>query len=252
MAAARRGQGNRVVVAVGGDGTVHEVGSGLVGGAAALGVLPVGSGNDFASMVAVPTGVQWASTFFASAPIRACDAGVAEWTNADGGVGRATFINSLGLGFEGAVAARAEALARLRGPWRYLLAVAIELPGYRAPCMRLDIEGRRFEGRQLLLAIGNGRRAGGGFLLNPRARIDDGWLDICRADDLPLHRLLGILPSVFRGTHGRHAGIHHQRCRQLTLASAAPTAVHLDGEVVTRSAVELVVTIQPGQLRVAG
>lgn len=252
LAAARRGQDNRVVIAVGGDGTVHEVGSGLIGGVAALGVLPVGSGNDFASMIAVPTGVEHAATFFSTVPIRACDAGLVEWKNADGGGGRAAFINSLGLGFEGAVAARAEILARLRGPWRYLLAVAIELPGYRAAAMRLDLEGRRLEGRQFLLAIGNGRRAGGGFLLNPRARIDDGWLDVCRADDLPLHRLIGILPSVFRGAHGRHAGVHHLRCRQLKLASDPPTAVHLDGEVVARSAVEVSVAVRAGQLRVAG
>ncbi len=252
LAAARRGQDNRVVIAVGGDGTVHEVGSGLIGGVAALGVLPVGSGNDFASMIAVPTGIEHAATFFSTAPIRACDAGLVEWKNVDGGVGRAAFINSLGLGFEGAVAARAEVLARLRGPWRYLLAVAIELPGYRAAAMRLELEGRRLEGRQFLLAIGNGRRAGGGFLLNPRAQIDDGWLDVCRADDLPLHRLIGILPSVFRGAHGRHAGVHHLRCRQLRLAIDPPTPVHLDGEVVTRSAVEVSVAIHAGQLRVAG
>lgn len=252
LARARRDDGDRVVIAVGGDGTVHEVASGLVGGAAAMGVLPVGSGNDFASMVAVPESPQRAPEFFARQSIRACDVGSVEWMDAHGHGGQRWFINSLGLAFEGAAAERAERLARVPGFLRYLLAVALELPAYRAPLMQLELDGVRLEARQFLLAVGNGRRAGGGFVLNPDACIDDGWLDVCRADDLPLHRLLRILPSVFRGGHVAYAGVHTARCKRLEIECQPATAVHADGEILTLGAVRLSVRVVPGGLRLAG
>jgi len=252
LARARRDDGDRVVIAVGGDGTVHEVASGLVGGAAALGVLPVGSGNDFASMVAVPESSGQALDFFARQPIRACDVGSVEWIDADGRRGQRWFVNGLGLGFEGMAAARAERLARVPGFLRYLLAVALELPAYRAPLMQLELDGVRSEGRQFLLAVGNGRRAGGGFLLNPDACIDDGWLNVCRVDDMPLHRLLRILPSVFRGGHVAYAGIHTAHCARLELDCQPATAAHADGEILTLGAVRLSVRLVPGGLRLAG
>lgn len=252
LARARCDDPTRVVIAVGGDGTVHEVGSALVGAAAALGVLPTGSGNDFASMVRVPEDMDRAAEFFASQPIRRCDAGRVEWVNADGSRGTAAFINGLGLGFEGAVAARAETLSRVPGLLRYLLAVASELPGYRSAQMTLGCESDHWDARQFLVAVGNGRRAGGGFLLNPEAVIDDGWLDLCRADDLPLHRLLRILPRVFTGGHLGCEGVHAGRCRRLHVTSVPPTPVHADGEVLTRDAVELTVSIAAASLRLVG
>lgn len=252
LARARRDDPDRTVIAVGGDGTVHEVASGLVGGVAALGVLPTGSGNDFASMLAVPSSPTAAPAFFAAQAQRACDVGWVEWVDSAGDRGRSWFINSLGLGFEGAVAARADRLARIPGFLRYLLALAIELPAYRAPHMQFMIDGERVDQHQFLVAIGNGRRAGGGFLLNPAACIDDGELDLCRADHLPLNRLLRILPSVFRGGHVDFAGVHVSRCSRLELECRPPTAVHADGEILTRAATRLSVGIIRGGLRVAG
>ncbi|MGY6553341.1 MAG: diacylglycerol/lipid kinase family protein [Wenzhouxiangella sp.] len=252
LAQARSDDADRVVIAVGGDGTVHELGGALVGAAAALGVLPTGSGNDFASMIAVPADVGSAAEFFARQPLRRCDVGRVEWIDHDGAAGRAFFINSLGLGFEGAVAARAERFGRVPGGLRYLLAVARELPLFCCPHLSLDCDGEALDGRQLLVAVGNGQRAGGGFLLNPGARIDDGWLDVCRADDLPLHRLLRILPSVFRGGHLDFAGVHGGRCRNLHIQSEPPTPVHADGEILTHSAVSIDISIIAGGLNLIG
>ena len=252
LARARREDPGRVVIAVGGDGTVHEVGSGLIGAAAAFGVLPTGSGNDFASMIATPADADDAPAFFASRPVRHCDAGLVEWVDDRGRSGRAAFINSLGLGIEGAIAGRAERLSRIPGFLRYLLAVSLELPGYRPPRLKLEQDGERIEQRQLLLSVGNGRRAGGGFLLHPDARIDDGWLELCRADVLPLHRLLRILPSVLSGRHLRFDGIHVGRCRSLRVSSDPPTPVHADGEMLSRAAVDVTVSVTPSGLRLVG
>ena len=252
LARARREDPGRVVIAVGGDGTVHEVGSGLIGAAAAFGVLPTGSGNDFASMIETPADADYAPAFFASRPVRHCDAGRVEWVDDRGRSGRAAFINGLGLGIEGAIAGRAERLSRIPGFLRYLLAVTLVVPGYRSARMQLDQDGERIEGRQLLVSIGNGRRAGGGFVLHPQARIDDGWLEVCRADDLPLHRLLRILPSVLSGRHLRFDGIHVGRCRSLRLSSDPPTPIHADGEMLSRAAVDVTVSVTSSGLRLVG
>lgn len=252
LAQSRRHDPDRVLIAVGGDGTVHEVGGALVGSAAALGVLPTGSGNDFASMISVPDDIESAAEFFARQPIRRCDAGRVEWRDRDGGHGRAVFINSLGLGFEGAVAARAERLASVPGLLRYMMAVIRELPVYRCADMRLDCDGEQLDGRQFLVALGNGRRAGGGFQLNPAAEIDDGWLDLCRADDLPLYRLLRILPSVFHGGHVRYSGVHTRRCRRLRVSIDPATPVHADGEMLSQTAVQVNISIAEAALRLVG
>lgn len=252
LAAARRDDAGRVVIAVGGDGTVHEVGCGLVGGAAALGVLPVGSGNDFASMVQVPAAVEQAPDFFDRVPLRRCDVGRVEWGDADGVTDQAHFLNSLGLAFEGRVAARARRFGWVPGRLRYLCALLAELPGFRAPQLEMTFADQDVATRQFLVAIGNGRRAGGGFLLNPCAELDDGLLDVCRADALPLYRLLGILPSVFRGHHGRHAGVHQARCRELQLRASPSTTLHADGEILSDSLVHLRVCVVPGALLLAG
>lgn len=252
LALARRDDQGRVVIAVGGDGTVHEVGSALIGGAAAFGVLPTGSGNDFASVIETPVNVDSAGVFFGTRPVRDCDAGRVEWIDERGQTGRAAFINTLGLGIEGAIAARAEELSRVPGFLRYLLAALLALPGYRSPRLCLERDGERIDARQLLLSIGNGRRAGGRFLLHPQARIDDGWLDVCRADELPLHRILRVLPSVFSGKHARFPGIHAARCRSLRLTSDPPTPLHADGELLTGGAVELSVQVEPAALRLIG
>ncbi len=252
LARARRDEPDRVVIAVGGDGTVHEVGSGLIGAAAAFGVLPTGSGNDFASMIRVPSTLESAPEFFASEPVRPCDAGLVEWSDEGGRLSRGAFINSLGLGIEGAIAGRADRLSRIPGFLRYLVAAALEIPGYRSPCVRLERDGARTAQRQLLISIGNGRRAGGGFLLHPRACIDDGWLELCRADPLPLHRLLRIVPSVFSGRHTRFEGVHAERCRSLCLSSDPPTPLHADGEMLSRAAVQVSVSVLPAGLRLVG
>ena len=252
LAEARRDAPDRVVVAVGGDGTVHEVGGGLVGGSAAFGVLPAGSGNDFAAMVRVPDAIEQAPSFFADIAIRTCDVGAIRCIGDDGQIHEDVVLNSVGLGFEGRVAARAQRLGRIPGHLRYLLSVLLELPGFRSPSMDILMDDEAIETRQFLIAVGNGRRSGGGFVLNPQARVDDGWLDVCRADALPVHRLLRILPSVFNGRHGNHQGIHLSRCRRLELSADQLQAVHVDGEMLSLSARRVSIKILPGALPLAG
>lgn len=252
LATARRDREDHIVVAVGGDGTVHEVAGGLIGGRASLAVLPLGSGNDFARMLSSPRRPDALLDWLQTAEPRGCDIGRVRLTGSNGSITDDHFINSLGIGFEALVADRAARLRWLRGVPRYLLAALRELPGYRAPLMALHFNGRSFKQRQFLVAIGNGRWAGGGFELTPNARIDDRQLELTRADDLPLWRLLTILPRVFNGGHLACNGVHADRVERIRVECPDGCMVHGDGEILGRRATCIEVDVLPGALRVLG
>jgi len=241
-----------VIVAVGGDGTVHEVAEGLVGGRASMAILPWGSGNDFARMLESPPQLDAALRWWGQATPRPCDIGQVRVDTRSGRHVQAHFINSLGIGFEAEVALRASRARIFSGFSRYLVAALIHLFRYRAPIVRVRYDERFIDAPQFLIALGNGRSAGGGFLLTPEAVIDDGLLDLCRADDLPLHRLLRILPSVMRGKHQRFDGIHADRVRAIRIDCAQGCGLHADGEHLASDAVQIEVSVLPGALRLLG
>ncbi|HEY7906746.1 MAG TPA: diacylglycerol kinase family protein [Wenzhouxiangella sp.] len=245
---------NHVVVAVGGDGTVHEVASALVGAKASLGILPVGSGNDFASMLTHPFDhTEYSSqafiAYFQGAPRACVDVGQISLKEASGATHQHVFVNSMGLGIEGAVAGTVQQLRSIKGVMRYLLAALWQVFRYRPIEMRLS-EGETRP--RLLVSIGNGRRAGGGFLLQPDADIQDGQLDACWADDLSLWQQIKILPTVFWGGHTQFEGIHQTQFGQMTVHAIPGTAVHVDGEWVSSHATEINIQILPRALKVVG
>jgi YegS/Rv2252/BmrU family lipid kinase len=243
---------DRVVVAIGGDGTVHEVAEGLVAGRAAMAVLPWGSGNDFARMLRSPRDLEAALAWWDQAEPRPCDIGQVRLETSTGRQLQAHFINSLGIGFEADVAVKAGRARVFKGFSRYLVAALIHLLRYRSPQMTLRYKDRTIDGPQFLIALGNGRSAGGGFLLTPRAEIDDGLLELCRADDLPIHRLLRILPSVLRGQHERFDGVHADQVRTISIDCPTGCGLHADGEHLASDAVRIEVSVLSGVLRLLG
>ncbi len=250
LARERCGIAGRRVVAVGGDGTVSEVGRGLVGGQAVLGVIPLGSGNDFARMLGMPTDTRAALLHLAQARAMPCDVGRVRIRHADNTESETHYINSLGLGFEAEVADRAARVRWCKGFWRYLVAALRLLPVYRAPHMHLAYDDQRIDAPQFLVALGNGRWAGGGFMLTPRAKLDDGWLELTRADGLPLWRLLTVFPRVFSGRHLDCRGVHADRVRSIRIECPSGCMVHGDGEILARRALEIEVELLPGALQV--
>lgn len=248
----RAGDAGRGVIAVGGDGTVHAVGNGLVGGKAALGVLPLGSGNDFVKMLTSPREPEQAVAYFQQAAVRYCDVGQVVIVEADGGQESFHFINGLGVGLEAVVANSARRARYLKGFARYLVAALWHLTTYQAPNMKVQMGGEEFESRQFLIAIGNGCCAGGRFRLTPRARVDDGLLDTCRVDTLSRWRLLRILPTVLSGRHDRFNEVRMDQVEAITITCPSGTMVHADGEMLSEHAVEIRVQVCPGVLPVVG
>lgn len=218
--AARRSEG---VVAVGGDGTVQEVACGLLGSDAALGVVPAGTGNDFARSAGLVGGA-WADPawMWRADPVR-IDVGK---------LNGKLFLNVAGVGFDAEVARRvAGRRGRRHGTLTYLVEALRLLPVYRNPVLRIVADGRVIEGPTLLLAAGNGRFYGGGMMICPDAGLDDGFFDVCLAGDLGRAETLLALVRVYGGRHLQSPKFQHFRTRRLRIEGPPTVAVHADGEL---------------------
>jgi diacylglycerol kinase (ATP) len=228
------------VVAVGGDGTLHEVLQTVDVDRHVVGLIPRGSGNDFAWMNGWPSSVEECAARIAARQERRIDLGL--WNG-----GR--FHTSVGVGFEARVTHESHRITKLRGTAIYLAALARTLSDLHTYPVRIDWSAGTWEGEILLASIGNGRRVGGAFFLTPEARNDDGLLDICFTPRVSLLRLLQILPSTFRGTHIRKSPVQLQRGERIRIDGPGGFPVHVDGEIVGLDIQELDLRVAPGALR---
>jgi diacylglycerol kinase (ATP) len=235
-----RGRDFDGVVAVGGDGTLHEVLQSIDLDRHKLGLVPRGSGNDFAWMNDWPTDVEACADRIARDGERRIDVGI--W---DGG----RFHTSVGVGFEAQVNYESHRIKRLRGTAIYLAALVRTLSNLGTYPVRLDWGGGHWEGDLLLASIGNGRRVGGAFLLTPEARNDDGLLDVCFSPRVGLFKLLTILPRTFKGTHIRVNPVQVQRGSRIRIECATGFPVHVDGEMAGLDVKSLDLGVAPAALR---
>jgi YegS/Rv2252/BmrU family lipid kinase len=236
------------VIAAGGDGTVHEVANGLLSAGTSspppMGMLPCGSGNDFALIAGIPRDRAEAARRIVGGSTRQVDVGR---------VGERWFTNGVGIGLDARVAIEANRHRRLRGRAIYLWALARVLGGFSPPRMRVEIDGAEVIERPLtLISLSNGARHGGAFWLCPAARIDDGLLDLCICDGLGRRQILGFLPRTLKGTHVGASCVHMRTASRVRISSDMPLPVHADGEILHESAHELEIEIRPGALRLIG
>ncbi|MEM8486890.1 MAG: diacylglycerol kinase family protein [Bacteroidota bacterium] len=195
-----------LVVAVGGDGTIHHVANGIVLSKkpVALGLIPVGTGNDFVKMTGIPVHIESAIKILAKGKRKAVDYGTVTYQSARDQRARC-FFNTLGIGFDAAVGDRASSFKALPGFGAYLAALLNTLftLQYADVTVTCDGEDRTpfFSGQMLLSSVGNGSTSGGMFKLTPHASIDDGWFDVCVIERISIPRLLASVPRVLRGRH---------------------------------------------------
>ncbi len=241
--------GYRVVAAAGGDGTAHEVLNGLMAAGRSevrFSIIPIGSANDYAHSL----GLDRAG---GPPPARAVDVG---HVRAPGGRS-AYFGCNLGLGFNGAVTWESRRIRRLQGMALYGLATLRALYShFERPLMTLCIDDAPpWQTPTLLFSALVGRREGG-FVLAPRAQVDDGWLDYVHAADLSRAEVLRLLVriAVF-GPPADYPRVRQGRCRRVALVSQAPLIVHTDGEFFCLPADgvrELEIELLPQALTVEG
>jgi diacylglycerol kinase (ATP) len=248
------------VVAVGGDGIVHEVANGLMRAAGEqptipLGVIPAGSGNDFAKMIgAYGTRPTEAAERLCSAVPRRVDIGrVTRWSAETAYPAVWHFTNGIGLGFDAQVGVRASRIKHLHGMMIYAVALLQVLRQLRTPSMRVVLDGREIADRPLVVTtVSNGACHGGSFWLCPHAIVDDGLFDVLIADARSVWDLTRLIPSVMRGTHLGAWGVELHRGQRVSVASDEPLPIHADGEIVGHAVREIEMQILPGRLTVLG
>lgn len=234
------------IAVAGGDGTLFEVMNGVLRAGAhdvPLGLIPIGTGNDFAKMLDLkPLDWRTACERIARGTTRQVDAGRCnEWF----------FINGVGIGFDAQVAMEANRLKYLPGTLLVYAGALIKtlLHRYRTPEISLRFDEQRLQQRITLLTIGNGRCHGGAFRLTPQADMVDGLFDILIADAATRRGILKLAPRVMRGTHLGQPGIALHQARRVSVSSTEPLPVHADGEILYADARELDIEILPGAIK---
>jgi YegS/Rv2252/BmrU family lipid kinase len=238
------------VVAVGGDGTVNEVASGLVGTKATLAVLCEGSGNDFARLVNAPSKIDHFFENVFNGRRTQFDVGKSIITHADGRKNERYFFNSLGLGFDAAVAKHVAQITWLRGIPLYATALVQTLIGYKPHRFTVESAQYKKSDNYFLVCIGNGTWEGGGFKVTPDALPDDGKFQVCCVRGNSVLNVLPILPFTLTGTHITKKIVDVFDTSSIIVDCQEPFPVHGDGEIFGETIKKMEVTLVPKGLNV--
>ena len=232
-----------LVLSLGGDGTLHEVVSACVHSRRTVGVLPAGSGDDFAFALGIGRRtLDKALAVVFSDHVKQVDTGV---------VNGQPFVNTLGVGFDAEVAHTVRgAPPFLKERAAYLWAVSRTLSKLETPLVHAEVDGRTFyRGPALLASVQNGPRTGGSFLFAPHAQVDDGLLDLVVAGEVGRRAVPGLLGRVMRGRHTNHPEVHLTRGRHIVLTWEKPRVGHMEGELLGAE-MRFDVRVCPASLRV--
>jgi len=229
------------IVAVGGDGTINEIVNGLMGGKSKLGIIPVGSGNDFVRALKIPLKAKDAIDLLLAMKIRLIDIGKA---------GDRYFQNGLGIGFDSWVVEETVKVHKLRGTAIYLYSVLKTIYSYKPPVVKLQYNNVSREEKFYMITVGNGISLGGGFKLTPNAIFDDGLFDLNIIRDLKKWEVYQNLLSVFAGKHIYLEQVTTDRTDKLSVRSDDGFAAHVDGELLGLNLKSLDVEILPKALEV--
>ncbi|MFO7768174.1 MAG: diacylglycerol kinase family lipid kinase [bacterium] len=234
-------EGAELIIAAGGDGTVHEVAQGVWGTDAVLGVLPLGSGNDFATSHRIPRDLEAAARVLTGGPVRVTDVGR---------FGDRAYFNTMGIGFTVEVTAQSRRLKRLRGIPLYLAAVMKSFASYASIPLEIETPGFHRERPTYFITVAIGVCEGGGFHLTPDALTDDGLFDVCIVDHVSTPTALRILPRALKGTHTGHETVTMLRVPTIRISAPHDIFVHADGQLYDTGRDTLVCTCERGALRV--
>lgn len=221
-----------LIVAVGGDGTLYETLNGFfLNGAVAnprpaLGFLPFGRANDFAVMAKIPSQPVESVHTLLNGKDRMIDVGMSEVEGK-----REAFLINLAVGFESEAAMRGQRGKFITsGEIRYFLLIFETLFGYKNQPMKIIVDGKEFTGKYFIADVFNGHLTGGGMVLVPDARMDDGILDVFLAEDISKLDALRLLPQTYSGKRLVHPKISILKAHDIRIETETPMYVVNDGE----------------------
>jgi diacylglycerol kinase (ATP) len=239
--------GIRHIAVAGGDGSVCEAVNGLMRSPAetALGILPVGTGNDFVKTAGLARNWQDACQDIALA----CKSDQA-LSRVDAGICNGHyFMNCLGIGLDARIAMEANRLKHFGGRTVYLLALVKTLwKGIPRPRAIIESGGLKLDQEISLITVCNGQVVGSLFRMAPNARIDDGLLDVVIARGVGRFEALGLAHKVIKGTHESLPQVRTLQARQITVHLDEPTPIEADGELIAENAMALDIKLIPAAL----
>lgn len=240
QAAKRAAETHDILVAIGGDGTIHEVVNGMATSSATLGILPVGTGNDYARALGYPKEIDRACLALLEGKTKKMDLGH---------VLDRYFVNCVGVGFDGVVAHYAnQGIKYVSGAWVYIIAILKTLITYRPVNMEILLDGKSFSLNPTLVAVGIGQSYGGGMQILPHAIVDDGLFDVCIIEETGRLKTLFTFPQVIQGRHLSLKEVEIYRCQEVCISMRSPMKLHMDGEIFTNQ--ELHFTMIPKGIKV--
>ena len=231
----------RVIIA-GGDGTIFEAVNGLLhsDNRIPLGIIPIGTGNDFVKAVGIPSNWSYA-----------CDR-VIHGTTQLVDLGRCNghyFANGVGIGLDAQIATIAKGINLVSGKSIYILATLIQLfKGIQTPRVSLLIDDETYIQEITSIAIANGTCYGGSFMIAPKSRVDDGEFDVVVVGPVNRTRALGILPKITRGKHLGLPEVQYFKAKKVCVSADQPLPIHLDGELIEENSTSYEIEIMPKRL----
>lgn len=222
-----------LVIAVGGDGTAHEVINGLMQVPAKkrprFGIVPLGSGNDYAANLGLPKQPEEALQAILTGIPHKVDIATLE-----DDLGRSIYWNNtLNIGFGGCVNIFSHDLTLIRGFMKYFVAVLQTIVSrYDVLDVKIDMDGAEWQGQTMMMALCNGPREGGGFVTGPHAEMDDGILDYAILSKISRLMMFRMIPEFMKGTQERFPKlVHSGRFGKMVITSQQPLYMHTDGEL---------------------
>lgn len=233
-----------VVVAVGGDGTINEIINGMPEFNKPFGLIPIGTGNDFARSCCVPyDSLEKAIDILLAHDIKKLDIGE---------VNGRRFINVLGMGFEGQVNTVGRKLEFIKGAFKYLLAIAWTLIFYKRMPITIEYDNKKIHGSIYLISVGNGWNVGGGLQLTPQAIMDDNVFDVCLIRKITRWRIIVNFTRLINGTIDQLEEVEIFQTDHLKITSTKSIPLHLDGEQLGDDRTALEITLNPNAQQVIG
>ena len=250
-------RGVRRILVAGGDGTTSEVVSGILGAEVdvadrpVLGLLPLGSGWDLARSLGLPRSFDGAMRVIREGARRRIDAGRVEVCDALGAPRSTFFVNEASVGLSGTTVANVGNFAKRFGPRLGFIGGALSaIATHRPVVATVEIDGERvYEGPISMVVASNGCYFGAGMLVAPRARVDDGKLEVVIVRGLSLPSLLANLPAFYFGRHGRHPSVSFHAARVVRVTPMEGSSpIDLDGELA--GGLPMSAEILPGAIEV--
>ena len=211
-----------VIVAVGGDGTVNEIGQSLIGTKSALGIIPTGSGNGLARHLKIPFNIKKAIRVINQCKLHKIDTAT---------VNDKVFLSIAGIGYDAFVAKKFSKASK-RGFFSYFRIVSGEYQNYKPRKYVLKVDGKTITRRALLIAFANSNQFGNNTSIDPKATIDDGYIDLCILRRIPLILIPFYVPLLFTKMFHKTQYIEIIRAKEATINRKKGKTMHFDGDPI--------------------